>query len=350
MTLSSHDPETADMPDSNVRPVLPPRQTNFDGAARHVGVEVEFAAVSSRDAAEAIAGRFGGQIIKRDRHRYEISDTALGTFKCELDSRYAHPDAYPRSTDEATDRWLAGLREMVSAAFGDIGGLIIPNEIVTPPIPVDRISDIDLVTADLVAAGAQGTEESVFFAFGLHLNPDIATRDPAWILNVIRAELLLSRWLRGIMEIDTSRQLTGFASPFPGEYATHILKEGYEPDQDRLIDDYLTFNPTRDRELDMLPLFTWLDRDRVRRRLPDVKIGTRPTFHYRLPNASLSQSHWSITREWNRWCVIEARAERPDIMQPMAREFLDLAGRDVFDHWSVRSSDWIVQLYQTADA
>jgi hypothetical protein len=55
MTLSSHDPETADMPDSNVRPVLPPRQTNFDGAARHVGVEVEFAAVSSRDAAEAIA-------------------------------------------------------------------------------------------------------------------------------------------------------------------------------------------------------------------------------------------------------------------------------------------------------
>lgn len=325
----------------------PPRQTNFVGAARHVGIEIEFAAISAREAASEIQTRFGGTIRTRDPHRFEIEGTAFGTFKCELDSRFAHPDAYPVSTDAEVDKWLVGFRETISAVFGDIGSLIIPNEIVTPPIPLAQLGEIDAVIADLNAAGAQGTDESPFFAFGLHLNPDIAARDPEWILNIIRAELLLSRWLRGVMSIDLSRQLTGFAAAFPPAYAALVLDADYTPNLARLMDDYLEANPTRDRELDMLPLFAWLDEDRVRRKLPDEKIGRRPTFHYRLPNAALSRPAWSVAREWNRWCVVEALADRPDIMQPMSVEYLDLAGRDVFDHWSVRASDWIVMLYQS---
>lgn len=331
-------------------PVPPPRYRNFNGSPRSVGVEIEFAAISARDAAEAIRARFGGTVRMRDAHRYEIEGTKFGTFKCELDSRYAHPDAYPSSEIVEVDKWLASLRDTVSGLFGDIGSLIIPNEIVTPPIPVACLGEIDEVTRDLTRAGARGTDKSLFFAFGLHLNPDIATERPDWLLNVMRAELLLSRWLRGVMSIDISRQLTGFASAFPQAYAERILSPDYAPDTATLISNYIDANPSRDRELDMLPLFAWLDERSVRDRLPSEKIGRRPTFHYRLPNAALDQRHWSVSREWNRWSVIETLADRPDIMQPMAEEYLDVVGRDVFDHWSVRASDWIIAMYQSQEA
>lgn len=329
-----------------VPPLMPPDRTNMDGDPRHVGIEIEFAGLSAAYAANVIQTRFGGSVETVDPQRYLVRDTRLGTFKCELDSRFAHPEAYPRSEDPEADRWLAHLRSLLSSTFADIGSIIIPIEIVTPPVPINRLDEINGIIDDLRIAGAQGTESSVFFAFGLHLNPDAATLDPEWILNVLRAELLLSRWLRAVMDIDMSRQLTGFASSFPAAYAQRILDLEYRPELGDLIDDYIADNPTRDRELDMLPLFAWLDEDRVRHQLPLEKIGRRPTFHYRLPNADLGRETWSISTEWNRWCLIEQLASRSDVLRPMAQDYLATTGTDVFDRWGIRSSDWLMRMLQ----
>ncbi|OBX33760.1 putative amidoligase enzyme [Halomonas elongata] len=38
-----------------------------------------------------------------------------------------------------------------------------------------------------------------------------------------------------------------------------MLDPDYQPDLRTLIDDYLEYNPTRNRELDLLPLFAYLD-------------------------------------------------------------------------------------------
>ena len=40
--------------------------------------------------------------------------------------------------------------------------------------------------------------------------------------------------------------------------------------------------------------------------LPNEKINGRPTFHYRLPDARLSDPGWSIAPDWNRWVASSA--------------------------------------------
>ena len=42
----------------------------------------------------------------------------------------------------------------------------------------------------------------------------------------------------------------------------------------------------------MLPLFVWLDGDRVRRTISDPLVKARPTYHWRLPNAAFGRPEW----------------------------------------------------------
>jgi hypothetical protein len=43
-----------------------------------------------------------------------------------------------------------------------------------------------------------------------------------------------------------------------------------------------------------LPLFAFLDEDRVRAKLDDPLIKSRPTYHYRLPNTDFHKPNWGI--------------------------------------------------------
>ena len=52
----------------------------------------------------------------------------------------------------------------------------------------------------------------------------------------------------------------------------------------------------------------YLDRDRIRARLPEEKISARPAFHYRLPNSSVDEEDWRISREWMIWMKVEQLA------------------------------------------
>ena len=65
---------------------------------------------------------------------------------------------------------------------------------------------------------------------------------------------------------DMTRRLLSFAEPFPDEYVRLIADDNYWPDLSALIDDYLKWNPSRDRDLDMLPLLAFVDEERVRKK------------------------------------------------------------------------------------
>ncbi|NNC55402.1 MAG: hypothetical protein HKO07_06755, partial [Pseudomonadales bacterium] len=82
----------------------------------------------------------------------------------------------------------------------------------------------------------------------------------------------------------------------------------YKPGVEQLIDDYLTHNPTRNRSLDMLPLFAHLDEQRVRNTIDDDRIKARPTFHYRLPNCDIDSPDWNIDLSWSLWLQVEKLA------------------------------------------
>jgi hypothetical protein len=45
---------------------------------------------------------------------------------------------------------------------------------------------------------------------------------------------------------------------------------------------------------------------------PHEKIGSRPVFHYRLPQAQLSDPTWSIMPDWERWLSVERLAMNLD--------------------------------------
>ena len=70
-------------------------------------------------------------------------------------------------------------------------------------------------------------------------------------------------WLRSRCHPDLSRRISPYIEPYPLDYARLILQPDYAPDSGRLIDDYLRHNPTRNRALDMLPVFAHLDEARV---------------------------------------------------------------------------------------
>ena len=322
---------------------LPPRDHNFEGNRRRVGVEIEFAAVSPSRVATRVAKLYGGTAEQEDPHRFHIRGTRLGNFLVELDTQYAH-----RAPGEVgpSASGLQGLMETFSNAmrelYGDLGSLVIPYEVVCPPIDVEQLPELEALLLALREEGAQGTRDNLLHAFGVQFNPDIATRDPQWILAVLKAEILLSEWLRSIISVDMARRILAFADPFPKAYIHIILKDEYWPDIDQLIEDYLIYNPTRNRELDMLPLFLWLDADRVRRKIPDKLVKPRPTFHYRLPDANIRESRWSLTLEWNRWCVVERLAEDREILAEMGKSYLENDLSILSEDWALRCTEWLV--------
>jgi hypothetical protein len=317
-----------------------PRQRTDDGRKRRVGVEIEFAAVTARDGARIVQDLFGGVIREEDAHRYHVEGTDLGTFTSELDTQYAHR---PHGLDEADETGaLAGFRAEMRRLLGDISSLVMPCEIVCPPIDHSDLPRLDGLVAALNAAGAEGTRASPFYAFGVQLNPEIATASPDWLAGVLRAYLLVSPWLRAAMALDITRRAVAFADPFPRAYAQDVLRAGYAPDLPQLIDDYLRHNPTRNRELDLLPLFAHLDPDRVRTRVDDPRVSARPAFHYRLPDANLGQSDWSVCLEWNRWLVVERLAENAGLLERIAADY---SAHDVLGglrDWPLRCSQWLI--------
>ena len=322
---------------------LPPRNYNFEGNRRRAGVEIEFAAVSPSRVATRVAKLYGGTAEQEDPHRFHIRGTRLGNFLVELDTQYAH-----RAPGEVgpSASGLQGLMETFSNAmrelYGDLGSLVIPYEVVCPPIDVEQLPELEALLLALREEGAQGTRDNLLHAFGVQFNPDIATRDSQWILAVLKAEILLSEWLRSIISVDMARRILAFADPFPKAYIHIILKDEYWPDIDQLIEDYLIYNPTRNRELDMLPLFLWLDADRVRHKIPDKLVKPRPTFHYRLPDANIRESRWSLTLEWNRWCVVERLAEDREILAEMGKSYLENDLSILSEDWALRCTEWLV--------
>ena len=298
---------------------LPPIITNAEGRTRTVGIEIEFAGLTAEAAAKALSSTFGGGVNQKDPHAFMVKNSRLGDIAVELDLRYVHPDGKNKTL---LDNMGAKLASWVGSAIRHV----IPCELVTAPVPIDRLHEVDRALAVLREAGAKGTQDGALYAFGLHFNPEVPSPDAETIVSILKAFVLLNPWLRRQVAPDTTRFLLGFADPFPPDYVRLVVAPEYWPDIPRLIDDYLIANPTRNRDLDVLPLLVYLDEGRVRTRLPNEKINKRPTFHYRLPDARISDPGWSIAPDWNRWVAVERVAADRDRLESLGRAYLDFEG------------------------
>jgi hypothetical protein len=308
---------------------LPPHRLRADGGPRRVGVEIEFAGLAAEAAADVVARALGGGTARIGPHAFAVTDTALGPATVSLDARYAHPESARALFGEVGAR-LAPL-------VGEVIRPFVPTELVTGPMPLTDLAAVDAAVAALRAAGARGTADSAFYAFGLHFNPELPALDAAWLAAYLKAFVIAEPWLERTAQPNSTRKLIGFADAFPEAYVRRVLDPGYWPGAMEFTADYLTANPTRNRGLDLLPALAVLDGDTVRRLLPREKINPRPTLHYRLPDARVSEPGWGIGPDWARWVAVERLACDRDALARLGQAYLsraDRAGDRVPEGWA----------------
>jgi hypothetical protein len=203
---------------------------------------------------------------------------------------------------------------------------VVPIEVVTPPVPWNRLRELDPLWTSLRSAGAEDTHASVLYAFGLHLNPELPDFEAATITRYMQAFLLLEPWLTAATDVDPSRRIAPYIRPFPAAYRQRLLGLDYEPDLETLIEQYLEDNPTRNRPLDLMPLFVHITHADYSARVEDwALVKPRPTFHYRLPNSEIQRPGWSPAVDWNRWTAVERLASRNDALRALIADWTRMA-------------------------
>lgn len=304
---------------------LPKRLSTSAGHARRVGVEIEFAGLRIDEITQLVQGLYGGEIQRLSRFEQKVIGTRWGDFGIEIDVRLLKDRGYLKFLEktgvELDEASLAHAEDLLAR----IAATLVPHEIVCPPIPLEEAEQLERLRESLQQHHALGTKASLRYAFGLQFNPEIPALDAATVLAYLRAFFLLIDWLEQRSEVALSRRMTPFINPFPQHYVRRVLEPDYAPSLAQLIDDYLLANPTRNRPLDMLPLLAHLDETRVKTTLQgkDIKIRSRPTFHYRLPNCLIDDPEWSIAREWSGWVAVDDLAQDAEKLRLMSADYLE---------------------------
>lgn len=298
-----------------------PWRENHAGEPRRVGVEMEMAGLDAGRIAAAVVAELGGDFEPESAFSGNVHGTRLGDFRIELDASVLTSRGYLDTLNKLGIEIEPGeLRDNLESVLSRLAGLVVPHELVCPPLAVDRLPEIDAVRARLHAAGARGTHSSALYAFGLQFNVEVHDTGAEHLLSVLRAFFLAFPDIVERENIDFSRKLTPFVQPFPADYVALVLDPDYAPDRDRLIDDFLAHTPTRNRPLDLLPLFAWLDEERVMAAPVERHlIKPRPTWHYRLPNCLIDDPGWSLHAPWADWVRVERLAADPERLARSAR-------------------------------
>lgn len=318
---------------------LPKRMRTDEGAVRRVGFELEFTGVDLARVSDEVAKAYGGETRRNSAFEHTVENTDFGDFTLEVDAALLKDRLYIDLLQSMGVNLSREQEQALDERLLSVAAAAVPFELVTPPIPMDRLEEMQALEDILVALHAKGTKASPLYAFGMQFNPEAPSLEPESILSYMRAFFLLREWLEQEIDVDLSRRVLPFINPFPEDYVRMVLDPEYRPDMDRLIADYLYFNPTRNRPLDMTCLFAHIDERAVLSRVEDPHlVKPRPAYHYRLPDCRIDESDWSVAQEWNRWAEVERLAEDTSAIRRLSGRYLEppsgVAG------WLRRLEDW----------
>jgi len=317
---------------------FPPLLETRDKRARRVGVELEFFDMKLQVAADLVAFCFGGKFEVVSEYEIHIKNTSLGTFKVEYDSNYLKQGAVAKECSDSVSEQKPHHKnsKFIERLLRNISAL----EVITPPIEIQDLDEVDRLFRLFQQNGAKGTYLQPFRALGLHFNPEVVSQRVEDILPVMKAFFCLYDHLIVKEKVNLTRKIYPYIQPFPVDYMKLVVNPRYNPPLDIVISDYLEFNPTRNRPLDMLPLFSWLMPELVEAYTDNELISARPTFHYRLPNSEVDDVEWSLKQSWTNWLQVERLAYHSDKLDCLCRLYLDH-----LDKLSqLNSSVWLRQL------
>ncbi|MDR9394303.1 MAG: amidoligase family protein [Roseovarius sp.] len=291
------------MPKTEFSPL--PQPLNADAAARHVGVEIELGGLSEAEVAQVCSDVLGGQAAQGDGPFWTVTGSRIGKIEIYLDTAL-------RKAAQSKLRDLAL----------DLGREVVPVEIVTEPLDMDGLRALDGLNTALREAGALGSRAGWVYGFGIHLNVEIASAVPGDVIRPLLAYALIEDWLRTANPIDDSRRLLPFTDPYPTELVRALIEAGPDAALREVIALYLHHSPTRNRGLDMLPVFAHLAPDAVEGALTEAT-SARPAFHFRLPDCLIDDAGWSIAQEWQRWVTVERVAADAALLARLAAAWED---------------------------
>lgn len=273
------------------------------GTGRKTGVEIEFGGLTEARATDIARDILGGTICRTGDHALTLSGSALGDLKIYLDTAFR----------DAASGTLA-------RAGIDLARALIPVEIVTPPLTRAQLPELDQLRAALRDAGATGTSDGLLLGFGLHLNPEIPGDRAADLAPTITAYALLEDRLRYDGAMDLTRRVLPFSDPWPRALVDALAARD-DWSRDALFDCYLTHIRSRNHGLDLLPILSHLDPDRVRTALGPDATSARPAWHYRLPDCRIDEPGWTIAGEWARWRLVEQVAADPALLGQLREDW-----------------------------
>ncbi|RXJ83890.1 amidoligase family protein [Arcobacter sp. CECT 8985] len=305
--------------------LMPTNINNYKDEIRKVGFEIEFSNIKMKRIVSLIKKTYNLKETKVNNFFYTF-DSEYGKFVAELDFELLTKQKLKSNFTDFFQK--IGMQvdktkiDKVENMVGRISKDLVPFEVSTPPIPLDKIDIIDNLSDNLYKEGAHGTKKRVYNAFGLHINIETISLDVDSLLSYLRSYVILESFLAKDAKVDITRKITPYIDKFKEDYIVKILSENYKPTIEEFIDDYIKYNPTRNRSLDMLPIFAFIDEKRVRDSLPKEKINSRPAFHYRLSNSLVGEENWKISDEWNRWLYVERVANDTKLLTKLSKRYL----------------------------
>ncbi|MCG8669763.1 MAG: amidoligase family protein [Pseudomonadales bacterium] len=324
---------------------IPPVTTDAEGKPRGAGFEFELGNLTIEEIADALHKRFGGEQKKLSAFEVHLIDSALGKIKVERDTQLLTSLSYREWLGSIGIDFSPGAEgEALEREVDKLSRWLVPCEIVTQPIGFDQLHLLHDLVEVFDEYKAQGTHMAPHYAFGLHINastPDFAAET---LLSYLQAFLLLADWIIQDAGTDITRRFfTNYIDPFPFVYARKILSASYQPGVEQLIEDYLEYNATRNRPLDMLPIFYMIAPDMVTNAIKEDErklIKGRPAFHYRLPDCRVGQDGWSVADEWNRWQLVETIAAHHD----SRAKLMELWDKEQSVFKLIPNTNWIKQM------
>jgi hypothetical protein len=333
--------------------LLPPVLANKEGQERKAGFEFEFGNLPVLQTAEALQQSLGGELESKSPFEAVLHGSSLGKLRIERDADILKSVKHRKWLEQLGVEFTPGsIVHEIEANIDNASKQLVPCEVVTEPIPFDQLGQLETLITTLNLLGAEGTQDSLIYAFGLHINPSIPDNDAATLVKYVQAFLLLRSWIIESAEIDiTRRYLTKYIAPFPQPYMDLVLSTDYTPDLTAFIDDYLEHNPTRNRALDMLPILCQLDEARVLEGIDEEErklVKGRPAFHYRLPDCKVNVPGWSAASSWNQWVYVEKVVANGELLQELIQEWR--ASNEEFSitprtSWMMRLTSLLSQRY-----
>ena len=320
---------------------MPPIVQRADGGPRRVGVEIEFSGLSLDETTAIVADCVSGSVVAPGRYERVIRGDSSGDWHAELD--FTLLKQLGRRDPNGNDL-LDAAGDLAEEVLRLVAERVVPVEVVSPPLPLAQLDRVNGLIHRLRESGARGTTRELIFAFGLQLNLELPETDVDTVRRYLQAFLCVEDWLRERSEVDLARRLTMFAEPFPKPYLRKAVAVDYSPNLDGLIDDYLESNPTRNRGLDLLPLFLHLDPERVRRVVEDERVKPRPALHYRLPNSEIDRPGWNLAAAWEDWLVVERLTADPVRLEALCRlcsDFFSQPLERLMGNWADETSGWL---------